>query len=88
VLLLVLVIDRRLRTKGTITITSRSTSTITKETEMLIYNLMAGVLCLLLVGFVLVAIPHILNVVFVIIAAVKAGEGQMYRYPLTIRLLN
>jgi uncharacterized Tic20 family protein len=58
------------------------------QISMLIYNLVAGVLCLLLVGFVLLVILHILNVVFVIIAAVKAGEGHMYRYPLTIRLIN
>lgn len=58
------------------------------QISMLIYNLVAGVLCLVLIGFVLLAILHILNVVFVIIAALKAGEGQMYRYPLTLRLIN
>jgi uncharacterized Tic20 family protein len=58
------------------------------QLSMLIYNVVAGVLCLLLVGFVLLAILHILNVVFVIIAALKAGEGRIYRYPLTIRLIN
>jgi uncharacterized Tic20 family protein len=58
------------------------------QISMLIYNLVAGVLCLVLIGFALLAILHILNVVFVIIAALKAGEGQMYRYPLTIRLIN
>jgi uncharacterized Tic20 family protein len=54
----------------------------------LIYNLVAGVLCLLLIGFALLAALHILNVVFVILAAIKASEGQMYRYPLTIRLIS
>jgi uncharacterized Tic20 family protein len=58
------------------------------QISMLIYNLVAGVLCLLLIGFALLAILHILNVVFVILAAVKASEGQMYRYPLTIRLIS
>jgi hypothetical protein len=48
----------------------------------------AGVLCLLLIGFALLAVLHILNVVFVIIAALKTSEGQMYRYPLTLRLIN
>jgi uncharacterized Tic20 family protein len=55
---------------------------------MLIYNIVAGILCLILIGFVLLAILHVLNVVFVIIAAVRASEGQMYRYPLTLRLIN
>jgi uncharacterized protein len=58
------------------------------QISMLIYNLVAGVLCLLLIGFALLAILHILNVVFVIIAALRASEGQMYRYPLTLRLIN
>jgi uncharacterized Tic20 family protein len=58
------------------------------QISMLIYNLVAGVLCLFLIGFFLLAILHLLNVVFVIIAAVKASEAQFYRYPFTIRLIN
>ena len=58
------------------------------QISMLIYNIVAGVLCLLLIGFALLAVLHILNVVFVIIAALKASEGQLYRYPLTLRLIN
>src|SRR6267143_1063709 len=57
------------------------------QIAMLLYNLVAGVLCLVLIGFALLAILHILNVVFVIIASLRASEGQMYRYPLTIRLI-
>ena len=58
------------------------------QISMLIYNLVAGVLCLVLIGFALLAVLHILNVVFVILASIKANEGQMYRYPLTIRLIS
>ena len=58
------------------------------QISMLIYNLVAGVLCLVLIGFALLAVLHILNVIFVILAAIKANEGQMYRYPLTIRLIS
>jgi len=58
------------------------------QIAMLLYNLVAGVLCLVLIGFALLAILHILNVVFVIIASLRASEGQMYRYPLTIRLIS
>jgi uncharacterized Tic20 family protein len=57
------------------------------QISMLIYNIVAGILCLILIGFVLLAILHVLNVVFVIIAALRASEGQLYRYPLTIRLI-
>jgi len=57
------------------------------QISMLIYNIVAGILCLILIGFALLAILHVLNVVFVIIAAVRASEGRMYRYPLTLRLI-
>jgi len=58
------------------------------QITMLIYNIIAGVLCFVLIGFVLLPILHVLNVVFVIIASLRASEGQFYRYPLTIRLLK
>ena len=58
------------------------------QISMLIYNLVAGVLCLVLIGFVLLGVLYLLNIIFVVIAALKAGEGEMYRYPLTIRLVN
>ena len=58
------------------------------QISMLIYNIVAGILCLILIGFALLAILHVVNVVFVIIAAVRASEGQLYRYPLTLRLIS
>ena len=58
------------------------------QLSMLIYSIIAGILCLILIGFVLLPILHILNVVFVIVASLRASEGQLYRYPLTIRFLK
>ncbi|MEY2496230.1 MAG: uncharacterized protein QOJ45_2722 [Verrucomicrobiota bacterium] len=58
------------------------------QISMLIYNVVAGILCLILIGFALLAVLHVLNVVFVIIAAIRASEGQLYRYPLTLRLIS
>ena len=58
------------------------------QISMLIYSIVAGVLCIVLIGFVLLVLLHIVNVVLVIIASLRASEGQMYRYPLTIRLVN
>jgi len=58
------------------------------QLSMLIYSIISGILCLVLIGFVLLAILHVLNVVFVIIASIRASEGNFYRYPLTIRFLN
>jgi uncharacterized protein len=58
------------------------------QISMLIYNVIAGVLCLILIGFVILAILHILNLVLVIVASIQASEGKFYRYPITIRLIK
>jgi len=58
------------------------------QISMLIYNVIAGVLCLVLIGFIILPILHILNLVLVIVASIQASEGKFYRYPLTIRLIK
>ena len=58
------------------------------QISMLIYNLVAAVFCLILVGFVFLAILWVLNALFVIIAAIQASDGKFYRYPMTIRFLQ
>jgi len=58
------------------------------QISMLIYNVIAGLLCLVLVGFIMLAILHILNLVLVIVASIQASEGKFYRYPITIRLIK
>ena len=58
------------------------------QISMLCYNVIAGVLCLVLIGFVILAILHILNLVLVIVASIQTSEGKFYRYPMTIRLIK
>ncbi|MBA3883067.1 MAG: DUF4870 domain-containing protein [Chthoniobacterales bacterium] len=58
------------------------------QISMLIYNVVAAVFCLILVGFVFLAILWVLNAVFVIIAAIQASDGKFYRYPMTIRFIQ
>lgn len=58
------------------------------QLSMLIYSVVAAVLMLMLIGFVLLPLLHVANLVLVIIASLRASEGQMYRYPLTIRFLK
>lgn len=53
-----------------------------------IYAAIAGVLCFVLVGFLILPAIAILWLVFIIIAAIKTGNGEEYRYPLTIRMLQ
>ncbi len=56
--------------------------------SLLIYVFICYVLMLLLVGFVLLFILGFIFMIFVIIAAVKAGQGIVWRYPLTIKFIN
>ncbi len=52
------------------------------------YASVAGALCFIVIGFPLLFALWLADVVFVIIAAVAAGEGRAYRYPLIFRLVN
>src|SRR6201997_3940453 len=58
------------------------------QISMLIYDLIAGLLCFVLIGIPLLISLWVLNTVLVIIASIKASEGQFYRYPFTIRLIS
>jgi uncharacterized Tic20 family protein len=58
------------------------------QISMLIYNAIAAIFCLILVGFVFLAVLWILNAIFVIIAAIQASDGKFYRYPMTIRFIQ
>ena len=58
------------------------------QISMLIYNAVAAVFCLVLIGFVILPVLWVLNAILVIIAAIKASDGQLYRYPMTIRFIQ
>jgi len=58
------------------------------QISMLIYGIVAGLLCFVCVGFVLAPAVAIVDLVFLLIAAVKANNGLHYRYPLTIRFIK
>lgn len=53
-----------------------------------VYSVISGILVLLLVGIFLLWILGIMALVFTIIAAVKAYEGNEYRFPLIFRLIK
>lgn len=69
------------------------------QLSLLLYLIVLGVatvsLMLILIGFLLLPVliaamvlGPIIDVIFVIIAAVKASSGEFYRYPLTIRFIS
>src|SRR5919198_6248442 len=58
------------------------------QISMLIYDVIAFILFIFLIGIPILIGLWILNTVLVIIASLKASEGKFYRYPFTIRLIN
>jgi uncharacterized protein len=58
------------------------------QITMLIAQFIAGVLVVILVGFLLMGIVWLLNIVFCIIAAISTSKGETYRYPFALRLIN
>src|SRR5690242_21003690 len=58
------------------------------QISMLLYDIVAGILCIVLIGIPILIALWVLNTVLVIIASVKTSNGEFYRYPLTIRFLS
>ncbi|HOW20842.1 MAG TPA: DUF4870 domain-containing protein [Tenuifilaceae bacterium] len=58
------------------------------QLSVTIYGLIAGVLVILLVGFVLLAILAVFTLVLVIVASVKTANAEKFEYPLTITFLR
>lgn len=50
--------------------------------------IISAILVLVVIGFIGLIGLAILDVVLTIIAAIRAGEGQAYRYPFTLRLVS
>jgi hypothetical protein len=53
-----------------------------------IYALVAIGLCCVVVGFVVLPAVALFDLIFLLIAAVKANNGEHYHYPLTIRFVR
>jgi hypothetical protein len=58
------------------------------QITVLIGYLLAWVLAFLLVGFLLVPVIYVANLVLCLIAAVRTSKGESYQYPLSLRLIN
>lgn len=65
-----------------------STEALNFHISLLIYAVVSLVLVLVIIGLFLLVAVAVFGVVMTIIAAVKAGQGEDYRYPLSIRLVK
>jgi len=52
--------------------------------SVVIYGICSAILAFLGIGFLMLIALAVVNLVFVILAAIKANEGQIWRYPLAI----
>ncbi len=58
------------------------------QISMLIYWFIAGLLTVVAIGVILMPVLLLLNLIFVILAAVSASGGKPYRYPIAIRFIK
>jgi uncharacterized protein len=58
------------------------------QISMTIYFLICVILIFVVIGIPLIILVALFDIVMTIIAAIKANEGEKYRYPLAIRLVD
>jgi uncharacterized Tic20 family protein len=54
----------------------------------LIYSAGAGILCIILIGIPILIILAIIELILVVIAAIKTNNGENWKYPMTITFLK
>ncbi|GMR02866.1 MAG: DUF4870 domain-containing protein [Acidimicrobiia bacterium] len=58
------------------------------QISLLIYLVVSAILIIVFIGFLLILAVAVFGLVVNIIAAIKAANGQPYRYPLIIRFVS
>jgi uncharacterized Tic20 family protein len=58
------------------------------QITMLVFYVISGILVLLLIGLLFIWILSIVNLILVVVATIKAGEGKLYRYPINFRIIK
>ena len=58
------------------------------QITILLAYFISTVLAFILIGFVLMGVLWITNIILCIIAAIAASKGESYRYPFALRLIN
>lgn len=58
------------------------------QLTMMIAIVISYLLVLILVGFILLGIIAIVEIILVVMAVVQVNEGKLYRYPIAIRFIR
>jgi len=56
--------------------------------SMLIYCVVSGILCIILIGIPMLIALGIIYIIFVVMAAIKANSGETWKYPMSISFLK
>lgn len=67
---------------------AQSVESLNFQITMLIAIIVSFLLAFVLIGFLLLPVVGIWWLVFTIIGSVKSANGELYRYPLTLRLVS
>ncbi|MBT3376240.1 MAG: DUF4870 domain-containing protein [Lentisphaerae bacterium] len=58
------------------------------QISLTIYSLVAGALCLVFIGMLILPVVLIFGIVQVILATIEASKGNTYTYPYSIRFIR
>lgn len=67
---------------------SEGKSSLNFQISMTIYHLIGIALCFIVIGFLVLPIIMIVNIVLVVLASTKAASGISYQYPFSIRFIQ
>jgi len=58
------------------------------QISITIYGIVAAILAFIIIGIVLALALVIFEIIYIIIAGMRANKGEMYKYPLTLRFIK
>ena len=58
------------------------------QLTIIVLYIICGILVLAFVGIFLIWMIPVINAILVIVATIRASEGQVYRYPISLRLIK
>lgn len=64
------------------------TTTLNFQLTLIIATIVGYITTFILIGFLILALVAIANIIFTIIAIIKANRGEYYQYPFTIKFVH
>lgn len=77
-----------LKREGSMFIDEQGKESVNFQISVTIYAVAASLLIVVGVGIALIPFIFVGDAILVVIAAVNANKGELYRYPLTLRLIR